>query len=195
MQNIVIDGEIYYAEKDIIEIFDYASNYIVLRNLLNEIENAVRRTYTHPKELDENLKMLDNAWENFSEKHEYPFLMTSCSQLAIRNFMGCVPKEKDICSWFKAKVNRILGEDYRIVKRKNDPKNIPDFWLLHNSEYIPVEVKLCNFTTKCLEQLERYMAFYKCKSGIAVGRELTCSLPDNIYFIKYDIDEVEEYIE
>ena len=70
-----------------------------------------------------------------------------------------------------------------LVKRKNNPKHIPDAWLKENGEYIPVEVKLEKFGARALKQLNRYMEFYDCKNGIAVADELTVELPDNIQFI------------
>ena len=70
-----------------------------------------------------------------------------------------------------------------LVERKNNPKHIPDAWLKENDEYIPVEVKLEKFGAKALKQLNRYMEFYDCKNGVAVGNELTVELPDNIQFV------------
>src|SRR5699024_9604638 len=70
-----------------------------------------------------------------------------------------------------------------LVERKNDRNHIPDAWLKENDEYIPVEVKLEKYGAKALKQLNRYMEFYDCKNGVAVGNELTVELPDNIQFV------------
>lgn len=70
-----------------------------------------------------------------------------------------------------------------LVERENNRHHIPDAWLKENDEYIPVEVKLNNFNASALRQLKRYMEFYDCKNGVAVGDKLTVELPDNIQFV------------
>lgn len=72
------------------------------------------------------------------------------------------------------------------MRGKNDPKHIPDFWLKRKDKHIPVEIKLHEFRGAHLKQLQRYMDFYNCDNGIAVGKELRCSLPDNVKFINYE---------
>ena len=81
-----------------------------------------------------------------------------------------------------------------LVKRKNNPKHHPDAWLKENGEYIPVEVKLEKFDEKALKQLKRYMEFYDCKNGVAVGDKLTVELPDNIQFVSNkELTELEKH--
>lgn len=77
-------------------------------------------------------------------------------------------------------------EGIEVVKRKNDPHHIPDAWIKCDQFLIPVEVKLGKFNKKALEQLQRYMNFYKSKFGIAVGKTLTVELPDNIFYISHE---------
>lgn len=89
--------------------------------------------------------------------------------------------EGDVCKLFEDVFSKL--NKGAIVKKTNDPKHIPDFWVKQGEEYIPVEVKLHNFNVSALKQLTRYMDFYKCKHGMAVGSKLTVDLPKNIEFI------------
>lgn len=73
----------------------------------------------------------------------------------------------------------------KIVSHKDNPKHKPDAWISRNDELIPVECKLHNFDAKALKQLTRYMTFYHAGHGIAVARELTVSLPENIEFVPF----------
>lgn len=84
---------------------------------------------------------------------------------------------------FKEKAEQLgLG---KIVPHKDNPKHKPDAWINRKDELIPVECKLYDFDTKALKQLTRYMNFYHTKHGIAVARNLTVTLPDNIEFIPF----------
>lgn len=73
----------------------------------------------------------------------------------------------------------------KIVNHKDNPKHKPDAWINRNDELIPVECKLHNFDAKALKQLTRYMIFYHASHGIAVARELTVTLPENIEFVPF----------
>jgi len=73
----------------------------------------------------------------------------------------------------------------KIASHKDNPKHKPDAWIDRNGELIPVECKLSDFDTKALKQLARYMTFYHAEHGIAVARNLTIELPDNIEFIPF----------
>ena len=95
--------------------------------------------------------------------------------------------ESDVYEWFKENYIYLLGSSYKIVKRKNDPKHIPDFWLKNKNEFIPVECKLGAFTENSLKQLLRYMDFYGASKGIAVANQCHCELPDNISFIQHGV--------
>lgn len=99
-------------------------------------------------------------------------------------YMKTTSNEKSVYEWVKSN-EKNLFKDFSIVKRKNHPKHIPDFWVSNGIEYRPVECKLREFNKAALKQLLRYMNFYNCKSGYAIAKELTVKLPDNIIFIKY----------
>lgn len=72
-----------------------------------------------------------------------------------------------------------------IVTPKDNPKHKPDAWIDRNGELIPVECKLHDFDTNALKQLTRYMTFYHTEHGIAVARNLTVKLPNNIEFVPF----------
>jgi hypothetical protein len=91
--------------------------------------------------------------------------------------------EATICNAFNKNVTKLLGKNVRVIKRKNDNRHIPDSWILKDDLMIPVEVKLNSFDKKAKKQLLRYMEFYKCRKGIAVGKELTTEISENIQFI------------
>lgn len=81
-----------------------------------------------------------------------------------------------------------------VEKRGISPKNRPDSWLYSEVfGYIPVEIKKGTFNEKALNQLERYMKFYKCDKGYAVGKELSVDLPENITFVS--IESLERELE
>lgn len=107
------------------------------------------------------------------------------------NLIACWHTEKDVYEWFRDNYKTILGDAFTIVRKKNDPKHIPDFWVQNNTEEIPVECKLYEFTSQGLRQLQRYMNYYNAEHGIAVGSECRCELPSNITFIQYDIHKAD----
>ena len=94
-------------------------------------------------------------------------------------------------SVFKSHVKEILGEEYNIVDIKSDGRNIPDAWVSNGTENIPVEMKIGTFNKKALSQLQRYLNKYKCNKGIAIGKEPSVEIPNNIQFI--DISEVKKF--
>lgn len=79
------------------------------------------------------------------------------------------------------------------MNKNYDKKNIPDAYLILEGLETPVEMKIGNFDLKALNQLQRYMKFYGCKQGLAIGRNLSTLLPDNIMFL--DIMELEKFID
>lgn len=82
---------------------------------------------------------------------------------------------------------------YKIVSHKNNKKDIPDAWVEKDGEIIPVEVKLNSFDNHSLKQLNRYIKVYNCNKGIAIGRNLSVTLPDNIEFISLsDIERLKD---
>lgn len=163
--------------------------------LLTEIERAVIRSYDQPLDLDDNLRIMDEAMEICDVGNGFPFVINACREHIMRNFLSCTISEKDVHNWFKSNYKVLLDDKYELIKRKNSPKHIPDFWLLRELEYVPVEIKLNEFNQKALIQLKRYMDFYNCKNGIAVGKSLHCDLPKSIIYVKYEPKEVLEYQE
>lgn len=156
---------------------------------LNLLNQAVERSFRNPLELNENLKVADTAEECLIDEN-IPFLLSATRQVIMKNFLDSQPDEKAVYRWFESNYQVLLGTCYSITKRKNDTKHKPDFWLFKSNEYIPVEVKLHTFDKRALEQLLRYMDFYNCESGIAVGKTLNCNLPKNIKFISFEIKDL-----
>ena len=74
-----------------------------------------------------------------------------------------------------------------VYNHKMDKANRPDAWvrlgLFEDCELAPVEIKLHEFNITALRQLLRYLDFYKCNYGIAVGERLTTEIPNNIFFV------------
>ena len=157
---------------------------------LKEIEEAILRSYRHPDELDKNLELLHLAEDALPNKFDFPMLRYSCCDAIMRNHLCCRLSEKDVCSWFRKNIKSVLGTDYKLLIRENDPKHVPDFWVENNNESIPVEIKLHSFDPRHLKQLQRYMTFYDCKKGIAIANKLNCALPENIEFYAYDSEGV-----
>lgn len=149
------------------------------------LELAARLSYLKPNDLDRNLSFIDFAEIMIGNKEKH-FLISSFRMLVMKNFLDSRPNEYDIHDLFKNNYKKVLSDQLEIVKRKNNPKHIPDFWLKKKDEYIPVEIKLNGFNGTHLKQLERYMNFYDCSNGIAVAKELRCPLPNNIKFINYE---------
>ena len=77
----------------------------------------------------------------------------------------------------------------RPIEVDMDQRHRPDAWVRIGEDNVPVEMKLGNFNSAALKQLRRYIGFYGSPGGIAVGKQLTTCLPDNITFIS--IDEIE----
>jgi hypothetical protein len=90
--------------------------------------------------------------------------------------------EFDLHKKFKSMVSTLIP-GAKIILFKNNKEHIPDFWVDVNGLRSPVEIKYGKFGFSALKQLKRYMKFYDCKSGYAVARELTCTLPNSITFI------------
>ena len=118
------------------------------------------------------------------------FYIRQCiTETLIHNLKAIEYREVDVYRWFESNYKSVLGEDCEIVKRKNDPHHIPDFWILKNKEYIPVECKRNDFVYASLLQLQRYMDVYHADHGIAVAKNCNCELPENITFIKHDLSQ------
>lgn len=117
-----------------------------------------------------------------NEKFDYTLY-----KLAVNAFKILALKEKNeysVHTLFKENYSKIYEGE--VIYHKNDPRHIPDAWVEKDGERIPVEMKRHCFDKKALEQLTRYINFYNCRHGIAVGEELTVELPDNISFVSID---------
>lgn len=111
-----------------------------------------------------------------------------CLEAVLHNLRDYYKKsERDVYDWFRDNYKAVLGNDYVISCRKSDAKQKPDFWVKRKGQYIPVECKLNGFTSKSLEQLQRYMNYYGASFGIAVGSKCDIELPDNVIFVKHEI--------
>ena len=105
--------------------------------------------------------------------------------------LECVAIENRVCEF---DIHQLFRENYskvaagKVVKVKCDPHNIPDAWVEIAGVRIPVEMKLHNFNQAAIDQLNRYIEFYKIPGcvfprGIAVGAALTATLPQDMIFI------------
>lgn len=113
-----------------------------------------------------------------------------CTQeLAVRNYLLSRHSERDVYDWFRSNFKNYVDDSWNIVKRKSNPKHIPDFWLSNGIDFIPVECKLHEFDIHALHQLERYMQYYHCEGGLAVASSLKVELPGAIKFIKFDFSQ------
>lgn len=131
-------------------------------------------------------KILDNLENiaNYLELRESHEIIKSQNELYFQNLM-------------KENIDDIFEGKYILdTERKDNPKHRIDIWLTDSKGVsIPVEMKLRNFNKSALDQLQRYMKFYKCDKGIAVARSLKVELPKNIEFINLSIlDEYNEKI-
>ena len=195
MEKLIVksNGKLYLNKHRTLKVFDInikknGLEFIETKTKLNHmdlIEMATKLSFTEPEKLERNLKLLDVA-EIMMGDVENTFMFTSLNMMVIKNFSDSRLTEFDIHKLFKSKYKKVLGEDYKIIKRKNNPKHIPDFWLMNNKEYIPVEIKLHEFNANHLKQLQRYINFYECSKGLAVAKELKCPLPSNIKFVNYE---------
>ena len=121
-------------------------------------------------------------------------MLSDYSYVSLRNCVyenivqhECSKTELYYQSVFKNNVKEILGDEYEIIKKSSDNKNIPDAWVSYSGEIIPVEIKIHEFDKKALKQLLRYMTKYETKHGIAIGERLTVDLPNNIVFVEMSV--------
>jgi len=152
---------------------------------LKRIENLVHKAFSMcDTDICGALKLIDKV---FSGKN-VPFLDYCVRESILLNYRLTRPTEKEVYEWFESNYKKHLGDEWEITKIKNNPKHIPDFWVANGVITIPVECKKIKFDAVALRQLERYMKHYRCSKGIAVARELTVKLPQNIKFIKAQIE-------
>lgn len=109
--------------------------------------------------------------------------------------LECAAIENRVCEF---DIHHLFRENYskiaagKVVEFKSDPHNIPDAWVKIAGVHIPVEMKLHNFNRAAVDQLRRYIDFYKVPvavfpRGIAVGASLTATLPQDMIFISVQV--------
>ena len=107
-----------------------------------------------------------------------------------------VTSEKVLSNTFKYNLenNKYEGLKPCRVKVETNQKHIPDGFAVYKDEIVPIEMKASKFDDKAQKQLRRYMKEYGCSYGIAVARELTTNLDNNIVFIPVEFDEIKEFL-
>lgn len=166
-----------------VNIRGYLLDYIDLYELVSEMSYEV-----HKYGLSNLLDLVNLAKSITPKKKELPFLENSIRELILRNFQNGLSNEFDIHDLARSNLTKVIP-GCKIIKRRNNPQHQPGLWISIGAEKIPVEVKLHDFDLKALEQLERYMQFYKSKKGVGVARSISIKLPSNIKFIS--IEELE----
>lgn len=146
------------------------------------VHKAMSKSYI---DLDKALAYVDEAFKDT----DCCWIEYCVRETVIRWFIQSRPREKDVYSWFRQNYKSKLGDNFEIVRKKTDKKNLPDFWLDNGETTIPVECKIGDFNKQALAQLQRYMNVYQCEKGVAVGSALTVELPENITFVQFDIKE------
>lgn len=84
--------------------------------------------------------------------------------------------------YFKENIKTIMGNDYETTEMKQSNKHRPDAWVRLGEQVLPVEIKKGKFGKRAMDQLVRYMTYYKTVGGVAVGTELTTKLPTGVVF-------------
>lgn len=135
------------------------------------------------------LKVADRLFGRYTDDMNYNILRQTVYENII--YKDIFKDELYYQSIFKSHVKEILGEEYSVVDIKSDGRNIPDAWVSDGIANIPVEMKKGTFNKKALLQLQRYLNKYKCNKGIAIGRDSSVEIPDNIQFV--DISEVKKF--
>lgn len=162
--------------RKILEIDGHLFDYIDLLNSASKI------SYHSEFDVSQKLLLVDLAMSIAPRNKELGFIEQAIRQLIITNYIDSKPNEFAIHELAKQKITKIIIGS-KVIENKNDPKHQPDLWIEKESKKIPIEVKLKDFNSKSLKQLERYMSFYECDQGIAVAESLTTELPANIQFI------------
>lgn len=113
-----------------------------------------------------------------------------CIHIKIDSLYQNTKKEKDLYPVFDKNIGYIFDNSVSIIEIKNHPDHIPDRWIQFKNYNIPIEFKLHSFNIAAKRQLRRYIDFYKCKLGIAIGDKLTTNLDDDMLFINIkDLDK------
>lgn len=170
-----------------IDLSDYE---IISKEYINGfqlIDFAVHVSFSHSELMSELTDLVNLSKILASDLSENYFLAHAATETIIRNWHDSLPTEQDVNKWFVENYKSLIGEEFVIIKRKNDKSHIPDAWMVKESNYYPVEMKLHSFDKKALKQLHRYMENYDCSFGVAVGSNKECEIPENIIFVEHDI--------
>jgi len=98
-----------------------------------------------------------------------------------------IHNEFDLHHQFRNNIEKYIP-GAKITNNYKSIKHQPDFWILVNKANCPVEIKYKNFDKKALNQLSRYMNHFNCNTGYALAPELTVELPDNVVYVKIEIE-------
>lgn len=81
-----------------------------------------------------------------------------------------------------------LIKNCNIVKKKPNPKFIPDFFVEVNGELSIIEVKKDIINNMALKQIQNYLKFYKIQKGYLMAPQISdnVKLPNNIKYINID---------
>lgn len=154
----------------------------------SEIDELVHQAIINSCDnLDVSLKLVDQAFSGLN----CPWVEHCVRTTVMKFFIDTRPTEQNVYTWFRRVYKEKLGQEWDIIKAKNNPKHIPDFWLSNGKEKVPVECKKGDFNANSLKQLKRYIEYYGCEKGIAVAQSLCVDLPSNITFIGFSIEELE----
>lgn len=161
-----------------------------LLDYVDLLELIARMSYDFDKNSMNNLLTLIDLADFITPKNKnIPLLKNSVRELIFRNYKGSLPNEFDIQKMAKKRLPDLIS-GCKVINKKSNFKHVPDIWIDLNQKIVPVEVKLNDFNDKAKEQLIRYINFYDCDTGIAIGNKLTTNLPANINFIS--IKELED---
>jgi len=209
-QNIeyLVDGEIKELTDHIQKINDLSEARADLIKQANKSHNLYKNQYKTLNEIldlkddEDKAKQLDDLYTAIlyvGEKHNYIDKDFENIVWQLRNliqfensywkFKSLEYRENSLYPMIKEKII-IKIKNAKLLDKVNDPKHKPDLWVELSNKEIPVKVKKFDFGKTALRQLQRYMNFYKSTQGIAVAKNLTTELPNNIRFIS--IKELEE---
>lgn len=180
-------------EEYIYSVYENVDHNII--NMMRFFDNWVAALYTVDSECSQRHDHLKpvHPIELFIPK-TYLKLMAGAIH---ENFINSNLDEEAVYLWFDMWWGEIFVdfETWQLTKRDNMSKHRPDRWMLHNGEYVPVEMKFGKFDQKALNQLQRYMKVYGCKEGIAVAEEFTVDLPKNVYPVRYKQEWLEDALD
>lgn len=168
------------VEEEGVSYLDVGGHLLDYADLFDLISRMSYKVKEHG--LQNLLTLIDVAKLLIPTNKNVPYLEQAVRELVLRNFQSSLDSEFDIQDLAKEKIVHLI-EGSKVIDKTPDSKHMPDIWLEIEGKEIPVEVKLNKFDAKAKEQLARYVNFYESSKGVAVGRELTTELPNNMMFI------------